>query len=91
MKKAQPGMSSSACLPSYHRRDPIRPGVGLSGEELVDMLEEEVGVERGEVLEPNPAVVGVATGEWPRHEIVSSKALDGALPDVVGGGSADIV
>jgi hypothetical protein len=55
------------------------------------MLEEEVGVERGEVLEPNPAVVGVATGEWPRHEIVSSKALDGALPDVVGGGSADIV
>jgi hypothetical protein len=62
--------------------DPIRPGVDLSSEEFVDVLEEEAGVERGEVLESNPAVVGVPAGERPRDdEAVASGALDGTLPE----------
>jgi hypothetical protein len=46
---------------------PIHTGVGFLGEELVDVLEKEGGVEGRQVFEPNVAVLDVATGDLPRH------------------------
>jgi hypothetical protein len=57
----------------------------------VDVLEEEAGVERGEVLESNPAIVGVPASERPRDEAIAPRALGGALPEQAPAGAVNLL